>query len=109
MNLKLTVYKNDDLTEVKRVAEADRLKIPYRVSIFILQTLENDDIKNDVELAKYVAKNIDKMDKILKATFRVTDEELDCLDSSEMIRMVVEIYKWGMEKVKGISSGDEKN
>lgn len=108
MNLKLTIYEDDTLQKVKRTVEADRLKIPYRVSIFLLQSIENETVNTDNELIAFVTNNLDKLEKVVKATFGVTDEELGCVDTTEMIAMIVAIYKWGLEKVSGIS-GDEKN
>ena len=56
----------------------------------------------------FVTKNIDKLDKIIKATFGVSETELDCIDTLELIELVKEIYAWTIEKVKGLNS-KEKN
>lgn len=107
MLLKLTIYTDETLNEVKRVVEADKLKIPYRVSMYILQSL--DSLEKDEDLVKFIGANVDKMDKIVKATFGVTDSELECVDSSELITMVKELFAWSADKVRAMGGNDSKN
>lgn len=109
MALRLNVYTDDSLTEVKRVAEADRLKIPYRVSIYIGQTLDTLDINSKEDLLKFVSGNLDKLDKIIKATFGLSETELECVDTVELGAVAVELYKWGVDKIKSLKGNSEKN
>lgn len=110
MNLVLNIYTDETLTEVKRVAEADRLKIPYRVAVYIGQSLDKLDLKNDSDLLNLVGGNIEYLDKIIKATFGVSELELDCIDAGELGAVGMEIYKWGLEKLKNLKVGnDSKN
>ena len=109
MKLVLNIYTDDTLTEVKRVAEADRLKIPYRVAINVAQSIESLDIKNENDLVNFLGKNLDKVDKVIKATFGVTDTELECVDVTELGTVAMEIYKWGFEKINSLKGGNEKN
>ena len=109
MNLKINVYTDDTLQEVKREAEADRLKIPYRVAINVAKSLETVELENKGDILKTVTQNMESVDKIMKATFRLTDEELECVDAGEMAAVVKEIYKWAVDKMKGIKGGSEKN
>lgn len=109
MNLVLNIYKDDTLTELKRVAEADRLKIPYRVAITVAQSLDEIDVKNESDILRFISGNLDKVDKIIKATFGVTDTELECIDISELGAVALELYKWGVEKISSLKGGQEKN
>lgn len=109
MKLLLNVYEDETLVTVKRVAEADRLKIPYRVAISIISSLENVNIENNDDLIKYIGSSMDKVDKIIKATFGVTESELDCVDASELGNVAVELYGWAVEKIKGIKGNNSKN
>ena len=109
MKLVLNIYTDETLTEVKRTAEADRLKIPYRVAIYIGQSLDKLDVKNDTDLLNFVGGNIDKLDKIIKATFGVTELELDCVDAGELGAVAVELYKWGMDKLNSLKGNNSKN
>ena len=109
MNLVLNIYTDDTLTELKRVAEADRLKIPYRVAIYIGQSLDKLDLKNDSDLLNFVGGNMENLDKIIKATFSVSETELDCIDAGELGAVAMEIYKWGINKLNSLKGGQEKN
>lgn len=109
MKLVLNIYTDETLTEVKRVAEADRLKIPYRVSMYIGEALESVNFKSEDDIFKFVINSLDKVDKIVKATFGVTDTELECVDTMELGLVAVELYKWGMEKLGSLKGNDSKN
>ena len=109
MKLVLNIYTDDTLTDVKRVAEADRLKIPYRVTTYIGQTLETLNMDDDNELVNFVAQNLDKLDKVIKATFGVSELEMECIDAMELGAVAVELYKWGVDKVKSLKGDHSKN
>ena len=109
MNLVLNIYTDDTLTELKRTAEADRLKIPYRVAMYIGQSLDKVSLKNEDDILKFVTGNLDKVDKIIKATFGVTETELECVDVAELGAVASEVYKWGIEKLQSIKGNDSKN
>ena len=109
MNLVLNIYTDETLTEVKRQGEADRLKIPYRVALYIAQSLDNLDLKNNDDILKFVTGNLDKLDKIIKATFGVSDTELECVDVAELGAVASELYKGGMDKLKSLKGNDSKN
>ena len=109
MNLVLNIYTDDTLTEIKRTVEADRLKIPYRVAMYIAQSLETLDLKNEDDIFKFLTGSLDKVDKIIKATFGVTDTELECVDVAELGAVAKELYQWGMEKLNGLKGADSKN
>ena len=110
MRLALTIYTDETLTEKKRVVEADRLKIPYRVAIYIGESLDKIDLKATDAVFKFVTGSLDKLDKIIKATFGLSEAELDCVDVAELGAVGVELYKWGMEKLQSMRGGtDSKN
>lgn len=109
MSLKLTVYKDETFAEVERIIEVEKPIIPYRVAMTIGASLDGiDKITND-DLYKFVIKNLDKLDRIMKATFGVTDSELDRVDVLELGRLGVELYKWAVEKFNSIKGGQGKN
>ena len=109
MKLVLNIYTDDTLREVKRVAEADQLKIPYRVAMYIGQSLDTLDLKNEDDIFKFITGSLDKVDKIIKATFGVTETELECVDVAELGAVGVEIYKWGINKLNSLKGNDSKN
>lgn len=109
MNLVLNIYTDDTLAEIKRVAEADRLKIPYRVAMYISQSLEDLDLNNNDDILKFVTGSLDKLDKVIKATFGVTDTELECVDVAELGAVGVELYKWAIDKIQSLKGNKSKN
>lgn len=106
--MKLTIYKDETLTEVSRVAEADKLKIPYRVSVYIIKALDEVDLNNEDDVLHFITGSVDMIDKIIKATFAVTDDELECVETTELINLIKELVKWTVEKIKSLK-GNEKN
>lgn len=109
MNLVLNIYEDETLTKLKRKAEADRLKIPYRVAIYIGQSLDKLDLKNDTDILSFIGGNMENVDKIIKATFGVSESELDCIDAGELGNVATELYKWGINKLGSLKGGQEKN
>lgn len=110
MNLKLNIYTDESLAEIKRTVEAEEVKIPYRVAMNIINSLEGVSVKNNDDLISFVGKSIDKLDKIIKATFKVSESELDCIDASELITVCVDLYNWALGKMNKFNGGnDSKN
>lgn len=109
MKLALNIYTDETLTEIKRTAEADRVKIPYRVAMYIGQSLDTLDLKSEDDIFKFVTSNLDKIDKVIKATFGVSETELECVDVAELGAVAMELYKWGIEKINSLKGNDSKN
>lgn len=109
MTLKLTVYTDDTLTEVKRVIEADELKIPYRVALRVAESLDSINLNNNDDLLKFISGNLDKVDKIIKATFGVSEAELECVNVTDLAGVGMELYKWALDKISSLKGGNEKN
>lgn len=108
MKLELNVYTDDSLTELKKTIEADRLRIPYRVAMYVAQSLDKLDIKNMDDVLKFVTSSTDKVDKVIKATFKISDSELECVDIMELGAVATEIYNYILEKINGMGK-NEKN
>lgn len=107
MELKLNIYTDESLREVSHTVTADKLKIPYKVSMYIIQSFDGLDINNQDDIIKYLSQNIDKLDKIIKATFGLTDSELECIETTELIDTALELYRWGIDKISSIKGGSK--
>lgn len=103
MSLKLTVYKDETMAEVEKVVEADKLKIPYRVIMNVMKTLDEVNLDNTDEVFNAITKNVVSVDKIVKATFGVSDRDLDKVNAAELIETGKEIYKWAIDKVRTLN------
>lgn len=109
MKLALNIYTDDTLTEVKRTVEAERVKIPYRVAMNIVSSLEGANIDNTNDVLQFVSGSTEKLDKVIKATFGVSEAELECVDAGELGAVAVELYNWAMDKVQSIKGNSSKN
>lgn len=106
MNLHLTVYTDDSLSEIKREVEADELKIPYRVAGYLMRSMENLSLEDEERLFNFVAGNTEVLDKIIKATFGVTENELECINATELVTVGKDIYLWVVDKIKNMKQGN---
>lgn len=106
MKLQLKIYEDETLAKVKRVAEADELKIPYRVTGYLMQSMENLSLDDKEGLFNYIVSNVDKLDKIIKATFGVSELEMECINTADLVTVAMEIYQWGIEKIKNMKQGN---
>jgi len=106
MDLRLTIYTDDTLTEVKRVAEADELKIPYRVTGYLMRSMENLSLEDKEGIFDFIVSNVDILDKIIKATFGVSESELAAINTTELINVGADICAWCMDKIKNLKQGN---
>jgi len=109
MRLELTIYKDETLTEIREKVEADGVKIPYRVAMQIISSLDGMNIENDNDILKFVTGSTGNLDKIIKATFGLKESDLDCIDSLELIGVATELYKWAVGKFATLRGKEQKN
>ena len=102
MTLKLNIYTDETLAHIDRVAQADELKIPYRAAMQIIQSLDGLNIDNSEKIIQILTKNITQVDKIIKATFKISDSELDLINSGELINVCKQLYSWAIGKVNNL-------
>ena len=102
MTLKLNIYTDETLTHIDRVAQADKLKIPYRAAMQIIQSLDGLNIDNSEKIIGILTKNITQVDKIIKATFKISDSELDLINSGELINVCKQLYSWAIGKINNL-------
>lgn len=110
MRLVLNVYANEEFSQIKRVCEADRVRIPYRVGFYVAQMLDTvDDITDEKQILKIVTSSTDQITKVIKATFKVTETELDYVDIGEMYDMAMELYRYAIEKFQSLKGDNSPN
>lgn len=108
MTYNLNIYSDETYTEIERVASADELKIPYRVAMSIVENLDEVDLQNTDELMGWISSNIAIVDKIVKATFHVTDQELERVNAFELIESVKSLYAWTTKKLTAMKGNKKK-
>lgn len=110
MRLILNVYTNETFSEIKRVCEAERVRIPYRVGIYVAQMLDQvDDITDEKQILKVVTSSTAQVTKVIKATFKVSEAELDCVDIGEMYDVAMELYRYAIEKFQSLNGDNSPN
>lgn len=102
MEFKLTVYKDESLQEVKRIAEADSLKIPYRTSLDLINMLASIDGEEGEDVLGAIRSAPECLNKILKATFGLTETELDGINAAELIDVVKGLMTWCIAQLRGM-------
>lgn len=111
MALSLNIYTDESLQKIKETKSVDKLKIPYRAAMLIIGSLKGTDLKNNEDLFELFINCAEELDPVIKATFGLTDDDLLCVDTMELIDVGRDLYQWGIDKVKGLSNGeaDPKN
>lgn len=110
MKLRLNVYRDEDFTEIKRTCEADRLRVPYRVAMYVAQMLDGaDDLTDERQILKMITGSGEYLTKIVKATFGVSETELECVDIGEMYDVGMELYRYALEKFQSLKGDPDPN
>lgn len=110
MNLTLNIYTDESLSTVEKAVSVDQLKIPYRAAMLIIGSLKNANLNNQDDLFNVLLDCIDEIDPIIKATFGITEDELARVNVTELGAVAMELYQWGIDKVKNMKGGsNQKN
>lgn len=109
MNLTLNIYTDETLATVERAVTVDQLKIPYRAAMLIIGSLKSANLNNQDDLFSVLLDCVDEIDPIIKATFGITDDELARVNITELGAVGMELYKWGIDKVKNMKGSNQKN
>ncbi len=108
--LQIKIFETDELKKVKRTETAEKVKIPYRVALRLIKSLDGTSIEEEENLIRFVTGNIEKVDKVIKATFDITENEMECIDMMDLIEVGKELFAWVMDEVKKLKKVDpEKN
>lgn len=110
MQLRLNVYKDESFTEVKRTCEVDRLRVPYRVAMHVAKMLDKaEDLTDEKQVIKMIAGSGDHLTKIVRATFGVSETELECVDIGEMYDVGLELYRYVIDKFQSLKGSQDPN
>ena len=110
MELRLNIYKDESFTEIKRTCSVDRLRVPYRVAMYVAQMLDKvEDLTDEKQVMKLIASSGDYLTKVVKATFGVSETELECVDIGEMYDVGMELYRYAVERFKSLTGSQDPN
>ena len=107
--MKLTIYTDESMAEVREVREVPRMKIPYRTSEAVTDMLADLDLEkmNNTALLGMLIKNRHHITAVVRATFGLTEGDLNCVDTMELLDVGKEIVKWVLDEIAKL--GGNKN
>ena len=110
--LKLNSYTDETYTEVRETRERERVKIPYSVTKYVLGALQDLDFNDGDKVLRRVLASEEQLTLVVRATFGLTVEDLDFVDTLEMADTATQIINFVIDKMAelGISAGaDDPN
>lgn len=111
--MKLTIYTDESMTEVREVREVPRMKIPYRTATAVMNMLGDLDLENMNEMAilGMVLKNEYHLTRVVRATFGLDESDLDFVDVVEMGDLAKDIVAYVVQKMAdlGIDLGGDSD
>lgn len=107
--MKLNIYTDETLTEVREVREVARLKIPYRVGQYAINMIQNLDVTDDEKILRTVLGSEEQITAVVRATFGLTEDDLACIDVMELPETAKEIIAFVVNKLAdlGVSLGED--
>lgn len=99
--MKLTIYTDESMTEVREVREVPRMKIPYRTATAVLNMLGDLDLEkmNETAILGMVLKNERHLTAVVRATFGLAEEDLERVDVVELGDLAREIVAYVVQKM----------
>lgn len=97
--MKLTIYTDETFCEVREVRERDRMKIPYRVGQHVVNLISAMDLNDEQQIIRSVLDSEDQITAVVRATFGLSDEDLDHVDAMELADLGREIIAFVVQKM----------
>lgn len=109
--MKLNIYTDDTFREVREVKEAERMKIPFRVARHVARLLPTLSSYDKKEIPFIICENEDQVAAIIQATFGLSEEDLDHVETLELGDLAKEIIQYVIEKMNelGVRLGDSED
>lgn len=105
--MKLKIYTDESLSQVREEREVPRMKIPYRTADAVLDMLSDLDLENldEYKVLNMVLKNKNHLTTIVRATFGLSEDDLACIDLLELSDLAKEIMRFVVEKMAELGVG----
>lgn len=104
--MKLTIYTDDTYTDVREVRERDKMKIPYRVGQNVIKAISGLDLSDDKAVLGKILESEEQITAVVRATFGLTDEDLDHVDLLELSELAGQIVDFVLSKINALGAGD---
>lgn len=105
--MKLTIYTDDTYADVREVRERDKMKIPYRVGQHVIKALAGLDLTDDKAVLDKILESEEQITAVVRATFGLTDEDLDHVDLLELSELAGEIVDFVLSKINELGAGGD--
>lgn len=105
--MKLTIYTDDTYTTEREVRERDKMKIPYRVGQYVIKALAGLDLTDDKAVLGKILESEEQITAVVRATFGLTDEDLDHVDLLELSELAGEIVNFVLSKINELGAGGD--
>lgn len=108
MQLLLNIYDENNRVIVKQY-KAEEVNILFGTIEDLIDLIDENNLQDNMELAKVIVKSMKKLKPILKQVFvGVTDEELRLTRTNELVPLFMQIVKYMFTQVKSLGD-DSKN
>lgn len=106
--MKLKIYTDESLAQVREEREVPRMKVPYRTADAVLDMLSDLDFENldEYKVLKLVLKNKKHLTTVVRATFGLSEDDLECIDILELGDLAREIIRYVVEKMAELGVGE---
>lgn len=105
--MELKIYTDETFTVVREVRTAERMRIPYRVGQYVVNVISSLDLNDDQEVLHKVLDSEEQITAVVRATFGLTDEDLDHVDIMELTDLAKEIIAFVVNKMAELGVGKE--
>lgn len=97
--MRITIYQDDTYTEIRETRECERIKIPYRVGQYVVNIMSKIDYTDEKKIIGAVLDSEEQITKIVKATFGLTDDDLETVDMMELGDVTKDIINFVLAKI----------
>ena len=106
--MKLKIYTDESLSQVREEREVPRMKVPYRTADAVLDMLSDLDFENldEYKVLNLVLKNKKHLTTVVRATFNLTEDDLACIDLLDLSDLAKDIIRFVMEKMAELGVGE---
>lgn len=106
--MKLKIYTDESLSQVREEREVPRMKVPYRTADAVLDMLSDLDFENldEYKVINLVLKNKKHLTTVVRATFGLSEDDLACIDLLELGDLAREIIRFVVEKMAELGVGE---
>lgn len=106
--MKLKIYTDESLIEVREEREVPRMKVPYRTADAVLDLLADLDFEtmDEYKILSMVLKNKQHLTTVVRATFGLTEDDLACIDLLDLTDLAKEIVRFVLDKVAELGVGE---